>query len=85
MPDILRNRREVLRDAFLMRQRIVALLREKPRTIPALAEALGVPAREAVIWLMAMLRYNEAEAVGKADQEGYFAYALKEVKQWAPE
>jgi predicted Rossmann fold nucleotide-binding protein DprA/Smf involved in DNA uptake len=81
MPDIVRNRREVLRDAFLTRQRIVALLREKPRTIPALAEALEFPAQEVMIWLMAMIRYKEVEAVGKADQEGYFAYALKEVKQ----
>jgi predicted transcriptional regulator len=76
----MRTHREVLRDASLMRQRIVVLLRERPRTIPGLAEALGFPAHEVMRWLMAMLRYNEVEAVGKADKEGYFAYALKEVR-----
>jgi hypothetical protein len=81
MPEIIRNRREIFRDASLMRQRIVVLLRQQPRTIPSLAEALQAPTQEVMLWLMAMLRYNEVEAVGKADQEGYFAYALKEVKQ----
>jgi hypothetical protein len=81
MPETARSRREVLRDAFLMRQRIAALLRQQPRTIPGLAEALQAPTQEVMIWLMAMLRYNEVEAVGKPDQEGYFAYILKEVKQ----
>jgi hypothetical protein len=80
MPDIIRNRREVLRRAFAMRPRIAALLREEPQTIPALALTLQAPSQEVVVWVMAMLRYNEVEAVGKADKEGYFSYALKESK-----
>jgi hypothetical protein len=72
------SRREVLRNSFLMRPRIAALLREQPRTVPGLAEALGSSTQETLLWLMAMLRYNEVEAVGKPDADGYFTYALKE-------
>jgi hypothetical protein len=78
MSDLTRTDREVLRDASLMRPRIQTLLREQPRTIPDLAAALGSPAHEVVRWLMAMLRYNEVEAVGKADSDGYFTYTLRE-------
>jgi predicted Rossmann fold nucleotide-binding protein DprA/Smf involved in DNA uptake len=82
MPETLRNPREVFRDAFLMQQRIAALLREEPRTIPSIAAALQAPTREVMLWLMAMLRYGVVEARGKADGEGYFRYALKEVEPW---
>ncbi len=80
MPDMIKNRREVLRQAFEMRPKITALLREGPQTIPALARILQAPSQDVMVWLMAMLRYNEVEAAGKAYEEGYFSYALKESK-----
>jgi hypothetical protein len=80
MPEITQNRREIFRNAFAMRKQIAALLREQPRTIPSLAEALQAPTREVMLWLMAMLRYNEVEAAGKPDKEGYFTYNVREVK-----
>lgn len=80
MPEGLRNRREVFRDAFPMQDRIVALLREAPRTVPELAAALHAPTYEVSIWLAAMLRYGLAEAQAEANQEGYYSYALKEVR-----
>lgn len=80
MPEITRNFREVLRYAYPMRDRIEALLRERPQTVPELAEALQAPSHEVFLWLAAMLRYNVAEPKGKANPEGYFEYALKEVR-----
>jgi len=80
MPEILRSQREVRRNALVMRQQIAALLRQQPRTVPALAEALHAPSQDVMIWLMAMLRYKEVDAVGKADKEGYFTYTLKEAQ-----
>ncbi|MGC8884631.1 MAG: MarR family transcriptional regulator [Bryobacteraceae bacterium] len=80
MPEAIRNRREVFRDAFAMWDRIAALLREGPQTVPDLAVALGAPAPEVLLWLAAMLRYGAVEAKGKANQEGYYAYLLKEAR-----
>jgi hypothetical protein len=80
MSEMLRNRREVLRDAFPMRDPIVALLRKGPQTVPELAAALRAPSHEVLLWLSAMLRYGAVEARGRANQEGYYTYALKEVR-----
>jgi hypothetical protein len=81
MPEAGSNRREVFRNAFVMRQRMAALLREQPRTVPALADALQASTQDVMLWLMAMLRYKEVEAVGKPDKEGYFTYTFKEANQ----
>jgi len=80
MPEIIRSQREVRRNASVMRQQIAALLRQQPRTVPALAEALHAPAQDVMIWLMAMLRYKEVDAAAKPDKEGYFTYTLKEAQ-----
>lgn len=71
-----RNRDEMLRDEMLVHDRIASLLREGPKTIPALAAALARPSPEVVCWVMAMRRYGRVEAVGKADADGYYSYAL---------
>jgi len=71
-----RQRAEMLRDEMVMRDRIAALLHGGPMTIPAIAAALGHPSPEVVCWVMAMRRYGMVEEGGKADADGYFAYAL---------
>ena len=74
-----KNRRdiqEIVHDEMIMRDRIVRVLRDGPRTIPHLAEALGYPSHEVTIWLFAMRRYGEVEVVGKPDVDGYFKYQL---------
>jgi DNA-binding IclR family transcriptional regulator len=73
-----RQRAEVMRDEMVMHDRITALLREGPMTIPALAEALGYPSPEVVCWVMAMRRYGMLEEEGRADDDGYFSYRLTE-------
>jgi|YelNatPaOPRAMG01_1025707.scaffolds.fasta_scaffold09577_8 predicted Rossmann fold nucleotide-binding protein DprA/Smf involved in DNA uptake len=74
---VLRDKREIFRDELVMRDRIAALLGSGPKTVPELAAALGRPAYEVMAWVAAMRRYGRIEERGKADGEGYFAYALK--------
>ena len=50
----MRNLAEVLRDEAVMRERICNLLKEKPRTIPHMAEALNAPGWEMTVWVMSM-------------------------------
>jgi len=75
MPETVRNPREVFRDAFLMQERIAALLREEPRTIPSLAAALQAPTREVLVWVMAMWRYGLVRELPKDRSDAYHKYA----------
>jgi predicted transcriptional regulator len=72
---------EVLRDEMIMRDRIAAILREEPKTIPELAELLGAPAREVTQWVMAMRRYGSLEEMPKPKMDDYFRYKLMEGHQ----
>lgn len=72
----LRPLAEVLRDEMVMKDRILALLREGPKTIPELAEALGFPPREVTLWVMAMRRYGALEELPKPKADDYFRYGL---------
>jgi hypothetical protein len=76
MPETVHNRREAFRDAFRMQDRIAALLRDAPQTIPSLASVLGASTVEVMPWLMAMWRYGLVTPTGKADAEGYYRYKL---------
>ena len=73
----MRGRAEILRDEMVQKDRIAAALRDGPKTIPALAEALGAPAHEVVCWVMAMRRYGQVEEKGRPDGDGYYSYELK--------
>jgi hypothetical protein len=65
---------EVLRDEMVMKDRIASLLREKPRTIPEIADALSCPVRDVTFWVMAMRRYGSLEEMPKPKTEEYFRY-----------
>ena len=67
---------EIVHDEMIMKDRIAMLLKDGPRTIPELAEAMAFPSNEVTIWLFAMRRYGQVEAVGKPDVDGYFKYQL---------
>ncbi|MEN7974106.1 MAG: hypothetical protein ABFR47_09775, partial [Verrucomicrobiota bacterium] len=64
---------------------IADLLREGPKTIMELSEALGHPTNEVTVWLFGMRRYAEVEEVGRPDLDGYFKYELKEPEEEADE
>ncbi|HBX43964.1 MAG TPA: MarR family transcriptional regulator [Deltaproteobacteria bacterium] len=65
---------EVLRDEMVMKDRIFSLLRDEPKTIPEIAEALSCPVREVTLWVMAMRRYGSLEELPKPRAEDYFRY-----------
>jgi hypothetical protein len=67
---------EVLRDEMVMKDKIVDLLREEPKTIPEIAEALGYPSHEVLLWVMALWRYGTVVEVEKKRTEEYFQYRL---------
>jgi hypothetical protein len=67
---------EIVHDEMIMKDRIAKILQDSPQTIPELAEAMGHPSHEVVIWLFAMRRYGEVDVVGKPDVDGYFKYGL---------
>jgi hypothetical protein len=71
-----RDLQEIFHDEMVMKDRIAKILKEAPRTIPEVAEALGYPSHEVTIWLFAMRRYGEVEVVGKPNVDGYFKYGL---------
>lgn len=76
--EIKRNLDEVLRDELVMRDRILQLLRDGPKTVLEIADALKYPSHEVMLWLATMWRYGSIEETGKANSEGYFQYKPKE-------
>ena len=73
---IYRNLGEVIRDEMLMRDKITAFLGDESRTVPEIADALGYPRHEVLIWVMAMWKYGILEETAKPDDEGYYRYKL---------
>ena len=67
---------EVLRDEMVMKDKIVDLLRKEPKTTSEIADALGCPSHEAMLWVMAMWRYGTVVEVEKGRTEDYFHYKL---------
>jgi predicted ArsR family transcriptional regulator len=63
-----------LKEQVKIEREITRVLKEGPKTVPALAEATGLPTR-AVFWhLIALKKYGK---VAEAEQEGdYFQYRL---------
>jgi hypothetical protein len=73
-----RDVREVIREEMVMRDKIVRVLIESPKTVPEIAEALGYPIYEVMYWVMGMRRYNYVAETEEATEEGYYRYALLE-------
>ena len=71
-----RDVREVVRDEPLMRGRLLEALADGPLTVPELAEAVGAPADEVMVWTMGLRKYGWIAEQG-ADGE-YFRYARVE-------
>jgi predicted Rossmann fold nucleotide-binding protein DprA/Smf involved in DNA uptake len=72
-----RNPAEVLRDEMIIRERIIDLLREEPRTIPEISEALGHPSHEVMMWVMAMRRYGILIEIPKSRADDYYHYTIR--------
>ena len=69
-----RDLREVIREEPVMRPRILEVVAPEARSVPEIADALGVPAHEALVWVMGMRRYGYLREVKGSDADGYFRY-----------
>jgi hypothetical protein len=77
MTDRHRDVREVAREEMAMHGPILAALRDEPHTVPEIAEAIGHPAHEVLIWVMGMRRYGWLREIKGSDADGYFRYQLE--------
>ena len=73
-----RETREIVREEMVNHARILAALADGPHTIPEIAEALGEPASEVVIWVMGMRRYGWLREIKGSESDGYFRYQAEE-------
>ena len=73
-----REIREVCREEMAMHGTILAALKDGPRTVPEIAEAIGAPTREVVIWVMGMRRYGWLSEIKGSEGDGYFRYQAEE-------
>ncbi|MBN1321259.1 MAG: MarR family transcriptional regulator [Thermoleophilia bacterium] len=73
-----RDLREIIRDEHLMRRRILEALADGPLTIPQIAEAVGRPSHEVVLWVMGMRKYGHLTEIKEADDEGFYLYQAVE-------
>lgn len=76
----MRNLAEVLRDEMYMKNRIIEILKAKPKTIPEIATELGCPSSEVTMWVMAMRRYGSILDLPKERADDYYRYKYVEDK-----
>jgi predicted Rossmann fold nucleotide-binding protein DprA/Smf involved in DNA uptake len=76
----MRDLAEVLRDEMYMKDRIIDVLKEKPKTIPEIAAELDCPSSEVTMWVMAMRRYGSIVDLPKGRADDYYHYKLVEDK-----
>jgi predicted Rossmann fold nucleotide-binding protein DprA/Smf involved in DNA uptake len=73
-----REVREIVREEMAMHRPILDALKEGPRTVPEIAEAVGAPTYEVVIWVMGMRRYGWLSEVKGSEGDGYFRYRAED-------
>ena len=69
-----RDPREVIREEPIMRRLILEAVGHEPHTVPDIAALIGVPAHEALVWVMGMRRFGYLREVKGVDADGYFCY-----------
>lgn len=74
MPAANRDVREVIREEAVWRPRILAALADGPLTVPEIAEAIGAPSHETVMWVMGMRRYGWVAEIKGSEDDGFFRY-----------
>jgi hypothetical protein len=74
------EQRQIARQEFAMRKKILDLLRGGPKTVPEVAQALGLKPHEATWWMMGYVRYGYIRATEELTEEGYYKYAIVEGK-----
>ena len=77
----MRDFREVVREEMFMRAKVLAILRQGPKTVPEIAKALAHPVNEVMLWVMSARKYGYLEEAKEATDEGYYRYRLLEKKE----
>ncbi len=67
---------EVCREEMAMHPVILDALRDGEKTVPELAEALGLPVAEVMVWVMGMRRYGLVVESAEANDDDYFTYRI---------
>jgi hypothetical protein len=73
-----RETREIVREEMVMHGRILEVLQAGPLTVPEIADAIGQPSHEVVVWVMGMRRYGWLSEVKGSAGDGYFRYQAEE-------
>jgi predicted transcriptional regulator len=60
------------------KSQLLKALKEGEKTIPELAEILGLPKDEVMFQLMSLLKYGQVQAADMDDRDEYFYYKLKD-------
>ena len=74
----MRDTREIIREEMFMRDMIVSVLKEGPKTVPEIAVKIDHPVHEVMFWVMGTRKYGYIEELPEATDEGYFQYQLVE-------
>lgn len=59
-----------------MRDRILSVVRESPKTVPEIATELGSPVHEVMYWVMAARKYGYLEESKEPNDDDYYQYGL---------
>jgi predicted Rossmann fold nucleotide-binding protein DprA/Smf involved in DNA uptake len=65
---------EIAKDEMVWRDKIEAILRRGPRTVPAVARELGQPLPEVMYWMMSLRKYGHIVEGEGADGDGFYEY-----------
>jgi hypothetical protein len=69
-----------MREEMVMRDRVLAALRDGPKTVPEVAKIVGSPVHEVMYWVMAARKYGYVEESSEPTEEDYYQYTLVEEK-----
>jgi predicted transcriptional regulator len=72
----MRDVREIIRVEMIMKDRIAAVLKKGPATVPEIARAVGRPSCEVMYWVMGLRRYGHIAETEELTGEGYYKYRL---------
>lgn len=73
----MRDAREIIREEPAMHRPILEALAGGPLTVPQIAEAIGSPPHETLLWVMGMRRYGALVEQPDPDDSGYFLYEIR--------
>jgi len=71
-----RDIREVIREEMLMKDKIINILKEGPKTIPGIAREISYPSDEVLLWVMGLRKYGYVTESEEVTDDGYYQYRV---------